>query len=113
MNTDKQPQTVYVRCKSEFAHASIFFPLKHDKSILNGMPLPVQEIQNVYIFTTEELKALLQKERREAAEKAWDQSDKTSYEKMAYHCGKNGKYEHPDKEEYLNQHYPLPQPPKQ
>lgn len=49
---------------------------------------------------------------REAAEKAWDQSDKTAYEKMAYPYVKRGEYGHTDKEEYLNQHYPLPQPPK-
>lgn len=104
MNTDKQPESCFIYCHGKDASHFLGTTIPS---------IPVKEIKNVYIFTTEELEALLQKERREAAEKAWDQSDKTSYEKMAYHCGKNGKYEHPNKEEYLNKHYPLPKPPKQ
>lgn len=103
-HTDKQPQTVYVRCsQTERNDASLIFPLTHDKSFLNGMPFPVKEIPNVYLITPEELEALKVEWQREAASMAFRAG--RSYQGMKDH--------YPNLTEYLNEKYPLPQPPKQ
>ncbi len=106
MNTDKQPQTVYTPFD---LNSEIKFSLWGKKH------------ENVLLHTPEELEALLQKERREAAEKAWLNGFKQSVE------GFNGEYPFEgDSDEtilrdpliselvklFLETNYPLPQPPK-
>ena len=95
MNTDKQLQTVYVHVNK--TEKSDFYLYGSD-----GVPCRFKSLENVYIFTPEELETLLQKERREAAEKALNWVHDFEIECPRMH-----------KQEYLNQHYPLPQPPKQ
>jgi len=115
MNTIKQPQTCYVKCTGkQIADAQLIFPPTNDKSVLNGYPIPVKSLLSVYIFTPEELEALLQKERREAAEKAWNESVKMSANKAGMHASSvlyllnsSNSTSH-DKETYLNTYYPKP-----
>ena len=94
MNTDKQPQTVYVKLpESNTGVALIGKSPSTKKPILTW----ADELPDRYIFTKEELQALLQKERREAAEKALNWVHDFEIECPRMH-----------KQEYLNKHYPLP-----
>lgn len=60
-----------------------------------------EAIQDAAYFISAKVEALLQKERREAAEKAWNESVKMS-------ANKAGMPTNHDKETYLAQHYPKP-----
>lgn len=64
------------------------------------------------LLTPEELEALLQKERREAAEKAFQAGEKHGSD-CAYNSIGNSSIDHPPAFIWLEENYPLPQPPKQ
>lgn len=88
---NKQPQTCYVptltseRDNKLYVGGYEIFPQLID----------VQKLDSVYIHTPEELEALKAKWMREAAEKAWVEAKSLSNLYLY---------------EYLDQHYPLPQP---
>lgn len=105
-NRDKQPQTCYVK--------KYRAPNKNTDSIIISEWSDTEsrwkdnygeQLKSVYIHTPEEMEALLQKERREAAEKAWNDCllsiEYNGFEEkgMDYY-----------KQTYLDQHYPSPQP---
>lgn len=104
--TDKQPQTVYI--KIDYSNKiygnnipEYILSKYYSDKIVNLHHL--QELSNVYIFTPEELEALKVEWQREAASMAFRAG--RSYQGMKDH--------YPNLTEYLNEKYPLPQPPKQ
>lgn len=96
MNIDKQPQTVYVP-----------FDLNSERVLSYSG----KKIENVYIHTTEELEALLQNERRWAAKKTWEAAIDVVLD-SSIDVSIHSIFKPNTKEQYLNKHYPLPQPPK-
>lgn len=112
---DKQPQTCYV-----YANMNDW-----DKrfSVIGNEIMGcehVKKLNSVYIHTPEELEALKAEWQREAAEKAWDACEKfnsdsyifESKDNYAAYCEEQERIKNTavDKETYLDQHYPLPQP---
>lgn len=95
--TDKQPQTCYVECKVIESDSVIQFI---DETIV-----PSKKIESVYIHTHEELEALKAKWMREAAESSFDAGRRLGFAEGA---DIENFTDAADKDEYLDQHYPLP-----
>ena len=89
---NKQPQTCYVADK----HGEFRIMYAYGKS----NPQPVKAVTSVYIHTPEELEALKAEWQREAAEKMWYYAES----EFGY---ANTDFRHV--QQYLDQHYPLPQ----
>lgn len=97
-NTDKQPQTVYVPTPQENSFNDL--EVVHVKT---GIIVDKVHEKELFCFTPEELEALKVEWQREAASMAFRAG--RSYQGMKDH--------YPNLTEYLNEKYPLPQPPKQ
>lgn len=95
INTDKQPQTVYVQdLLGDYTISDKYDMLECNTS----------KVENVLLHTPAELQALKAEWQREAAEKALKHAIQLN--------GRNHPIIIESAQKYLNKNYPLPQPPK-